>query len=503
MLSIDDPDVRMAAEALGDLRAGISSFHITSASSSPPADPPSDFVQTPPSSSSRNGKQGHRRQASSQPEPLLSLLTSHPLIGPAVRTTAASYSAGKNYSPYFKTTAECVERRVTPVVNKAGTLGRVTGVEGGVRWFLGGRRRNHNRPSNAAQEQPTKRRKMREDNNRDATSSRNSYASTYSYRSEPGQSQVATHTTLSRRDSAASFVESLPAYDEFKSPPYSNTTLSQSHSPSHNPSQTPSICNSHNNSQTSLQKIDENDPNLESWQQKLILTTSGLSIAMSDESLRSLRYCLNLLQWANEHISKVLSALSSLLSDDGPSQNSAVPLSESEAAYQREATVAKIAALKKDVLKTLKEVVDVVSKYAGGALPENAALLVRMHLTSLPQRFQMANADTPRQSEDGQREGLGNVADLEAREGARKVIVLAKEGLDMMSQVSGVVEGTIVSAEEWLGKLGKRSGSSTSLQDEMAKKNIDPLLEQSTYPMLPLPIRHHSSNVDFRMREAS
>jgi hypothetical protein len=35
-------------------------------------------------------------------------------------------------------------------------------------------------------------------------------------------------------------------------------------------------------------------------------------------------------------------------------------------------------------------------------------------------------------------------------------MVLAKEGLDMMQQVSEVVEGTITRAEEWCERLGKR-----------------------------------------------
>ena len=44
----------------------------------------------------------------------------------------------------------------------------------------------------------------------------------------------------------------------------------------------------------------------------------------------------------------------------------------------------------------------------------------------------------------------------EAVTGAQRVIVLAKEGLDMMAQVSAVVDGTIVSAEDWCERLGRR-----------------------------------------------
>lgn len=203
-----------------------------------------------------------------------------------------------------------------------------------------------------------------------------------------------------------------------------------------------------------------------SWHSRLVLSTSGLSVAMSEESLRSLKYCLSWLRWANEHIGKVIEALKAALDqyDQGSqsSTSSAVTAidwtSDKRNGQQngqlvvrtdaeRSALNARIAELKADVLKTLKDVVDIVSKYAGGALPENARILVRKHLTSLPQRFRLASANSDRSPEGG---------DREVTEGASRVMVLAKEGLDMMSQVSGVLDGTIVSAEEWCERLGMK-----------------------------------------------
>jgi hypothetical protein len=106
----------------------------------------------------------------------------------------------------------------------------------------------------------------------------------------------------------------------------------------------------------------------------------------------------------------------------------------------------------------LNKIIDVVSTYAGGALPENARELVRKHLNSFPQRFRLACTHS-QPSEPGV-EG----ARSETIFSATRILVLAKEGLDMMHQVSGVVDGTIVSAEDWLvrlGKKGKRDGETT------------------------------------------
>jgi hypothetical protein len=117
----------------------------------------------------------------------------------------------------------------------------------------------------------------------------------------------------------------------------------------------------------------------------------------------------------------------------------------------------RIQALKSDALKTLKSVVDVISKYSGGALPENARLLVRKHLVTLPARFRQASHSNATAQSNALQTGSGAQGDgAEVASSAQKVLVLAKEGLDMMEQVSGVLDGTIASAEEWCERLGRR-----------------------------------------------
>jgi len=53
-------------------------------------------------------------------------------------------------------------------------------------------------------------------------------------------------------------------------------------------------------------------------------------------------------------------------------------------------------------------------------------------------------------------------------------MVLAKEGLDMMVQVSGVLDGTIVSAEEWCERLGrKKRGEAEGDDTSMLKESLE------------------------------
>jgi transcriptional repressor OPI1 len=327
-----------------------------------------------------------------------------------------------------------VERRFTPVVNTVGSVGRITGVEGGVRWFLG--ERSHQPPSDieSTREGSNKRRKMGTD---DEEVDRNVSGDPYPvYRQELQHRQ--------RNPSQGSTADSLPAYDEHRSPSYE--AAQQALVPT--------------------QQQDEPQSPGSSWQSRLVLSTSGLSVAMSEESLRSLKYCLGWLRWANEHIGKVILALKSVLEQydhpEGSEMSGTITNSDEKRGQggqlvvrsdaERSALNAKVAVLKSDVLKTLKEVVDIVSKYAGGALPENARVLVRGHLTSLPQRFKLANL---RHGDAGSSRNLEQ-GDAEVADGANRVLVLAKEGLDMMAQVSGVLDGTIISAEEWCERLGRK-----------------------------------------------
>ncbi|KAM0495669.1 hypothetical protein ACHAP8_007936 [Fusarium lateritium] len=410
-VSLDDPDVRLAAEALGDLRADfISSPPHTN--SSLPISPPSHGLQ--------NGSQPQ------QPEPLLSLLTTtHPLLASTIEGATSAYGGAKNFSPRFRSGAEYVEGYLTPIANTVGSVGRVTGVEGGVRWFLGAGRRQNSSTSDLETGNSKKRRKV--DSEDEAVSNKRFESEGMQQMSDELDDAFSPSSrTLSRRMSTTSTIDTLPAYDEMRSPAYTETDGQNSPRPTSRPNS--------------------------AWQSRLIMSTSGLSVAMSEESLRSLKYCLQWLRWANDHISRVIMALKTTLEQYEkvqPQEGSEKQVGQGSETESRTVLAARISSLRSDVLKTLRDAINTVSKYAGGALPENARVLVRRHLTSLPQRFRIATMSD--RNPNGQQD-----SDSALTEGAQKVLVLAKEGLDMVVQVSGVVDGTIVSAESWLDRMGKR-----------------------------------------------
>ncbi|PFH62522.1 hypothetical protein XA68_13261 [Ophiocordyceps unilateralis] len=411
-LSLDDPDVRLAAEALGDLRA--------------------DFVSTPPEPCSSPD----RTSQSPRPEPLLSLLTtSHPLVASTIGGASSAYGGAKNLSPRFKSGAEYVEGYLTPIANTVNSVGRVTGVEGGVRWFLGASRR-HAAPDPEVGGYSHKRRKVC-DGDVDLPG-----ASLNLWSADPHRFD---HRSP-RRLSSTSTVDTLPAYDELRSPAYTETTGSQA------------------------------APRPGPWQSRLMLSTSGLSVSMSAESLRSLKYCLRWLRWTNDHMGRVIGTLKATIEEyekTRPQASPTPPEADAPATSpepgpepSRLELINRINTLKSDILKTLQNTIETVSKYAGGALPENARVLVRRHLTSLPQRFRIATMST-----DG---GEGRDAESAISEGAQKVLLLAKEGLDMVTQVSGVVDGTIMSAEEWCERMDGTRQSPTDEEDQSGASQQEP-----------------------------
>jgi len=256
-----------------------------------------------------------------------------------------------------------------------------------------------------------------------------------------------------RTDSRASSLgEALPAYDDNKSPPYG---------------------------EHGMMKLEEKpQPHSPGWSTQVMITTSGLGAALSEPSLRSLKFCLSLLRSYTDHIADVMRALSMLLQDyerakqDTESQPNGTSDASQLTAHQqrsqhsdREDASRRIAenikALSSDIMRTIKSVIDSVSLHTGSALPANAGALVRRQLMSVPQRWIVASAETANSADQDQARA-GSGAGAEAIRAGRHMLAFAKQGLDMIAQVSLVLSGTIESAENWLDRIGRRRSETQS-----------------------------------------
>lgn len=315
-----------------------------------------------------------------------------------------------------------MERHIgSPVVSTVGTAGRISGVEHGVRWWL-------KRGNTIVLDGSNKRR-------------RNETKRAMIPDVEQGLRESSIHHSMQRRFSEMSIGEELPAYDDKRAPSYEDYQMAEA----------------------------EHEENTNrNWQTRFMMSTSGLGVAMSEESLRSLKYCLNGVRWANNQLAQIIASLQRVIAQwgreeeanssernnagDKISQGQNTDSATTKSRESEKATILQhVQSLKADVMRIMKQIVGIISKYAGGGLPDNARMLVHQHLISIPHRFRLAtltNAYRRRHDEQNQ--------ESEAISSAKMVMVLAQEGLDMMAQVSGVLNGTIVSAEEWCDRLGRR-----------------------------------------------
>ncbi|BGP21391.1 clock controlled protein [Rhodotorula toruloides] len=228
------------------------------------------------------------------------------------------------------------------------------------------------------------------------------------------------------------------------------------------------------------------------WQ-TVLLEAGGLGAAVSEESLKSLRYCLQWLLYATAHLDHQIGILRgfiiSLRSHTGgsssPSSNALVAASAS----------AHLAQIKHDVVETIRKVVEVVSKYAGAALPEQAKRYVRQSILGLPVKWASA-------IEGGRRSREGSVSEMSAAgesdigtprpermhesyfpgaagssqgpvessnervkgghasselnptaEAADRILTFAVESLDMLRSVTGIFGESVERAEAWIERF--------------------------------------------------
>ncbi|KAK7031917.1 transcription factor Opi1-domain-containing protein [Favolaschia claudopus] len=131
------------------------------------------------------------------------------------------------------------------------------------------------------------------------------------------------------------------------------------------------------------------------WQ-AVLLEAGGLSAALSDESMRRLRYCLSWLQYATQHIDAQILILRDFIASlhlyppPAPSTSSSSSTAPADPPPPLELTpdhLRTLTHLRSDIVHTIRQVVGVVSKYAGGALPEPARGRVRGFILDLPRRF--------------------------------------------------------------------------------------------------------------------
>ncbi|CAO3703005.1 unnamed protein product [Rhizopus stolonifer] len=171
------------------------------------------------------------------------------------------------------------------------------------------------------------------------------------------------------------------------------------------------------------------------WQQIVLHAGSAAgttAAVISEESMKCLKYCLSWLQYAVQHIEQQMTLLRQLL------VSLATKSSPNNSPHEQNMTINNI---KREIINTLRKAVEVVSKYAGKGLPEQAKQSVRSFILELPGKWALVSKQT--------------LADPNTPVHVTSIRLLdfGGESIEMLKSVSVVFSETVERAELWLKRL--------------------------------------------------
>jgi len=217
------------------------------------------------------------------------------------------------------------------------------------------------------------------------------------------------------------------------------------------------------NSTVSASTSDSSKVTRSRWQQMVIGTGAAVGAAgavVSEESMKSLKYCLQWISYATQHIDAQIVVLKEFIVNlTNPSNRAVIHTSSSST----------LASIKREVIDTLRKVIEVVSKYAGACLPDHAKRNVRSFILNLPTRWASINhsehSSSPSPMSSPQLAPAGGHPLNQTTDYARRLLSLATESLEMLRSVSGIFGETVGKAEallEGLKVVGFTSGSTST-----------------------------------------
>ncbi|KNE68849.1 hypothetical protein AMAG_13489 [Allomyces macrogynus ATCC 38327] len=209
------------------------------------------------------------------------------------------------------------------------------------------------------------------------------------------------------------------------------------------------------------------------WQQMTAgaVAAAGAGAAVvSEESMKSLRYCLEWLQYATQQIDAQMTHLRNFLLSLARGTGLALTAGTSAAVHNQTSTSPSsasapsdtavaardpmpvvsssfptLAEIKRDLAETLRRVVDVVGRYAGNFLAGDARARVRAFILSLPSRWASLNAPSP----------TTPVPNADESREAQRVLTFAAESADVLRSMQDIFGHSLATAEQWLGTLEK------------------------------------------------
>ncbi|KAK9764834.1 transcriptional regulator opi1 [Basidiobolus ranarum] len=218
------------------------------------------------------------------------------------------------------------------------------------------------------------------------------------------------------------------------------------------------------------------------WEQYLVEASAAAgagAAVFSEESMKALKYCLQWLQFASHNIETQIGFLRQFL------LNLSQPASNSTEITVVSSTT--LESIKREVVETLRKVVEVVGRYAGSCLPGEARNRVRNFILNLPGRWATVNMHSATTSPNSSpllaptSPAAHTSQNMSAS--AHKILTLATESLLMLLSVTGIFKDSVERAELWVDRL-RSMGVTSSISDREDQR------------LLPSPVGHSDQMVD-------
>jgi hypothetical protein len=201
--------------------------------------------------------------------------------------------------------------------------------------------------------------------------------------------------------------------------------------------------------------------------------------------MKCLKYCLYWLQYAVNHIDQQMTILRNFLVS--------LATSSSPSTLQTVArpSTSVLSAVKKEIIDTLRKVVEVISKYAGSSLPAHARSAVRSFIINMPGKWvsfslsvliislvfvnqflqalvndNRSTTVSPAASPQMRPHGMETRQhDVGAQDTAVRLLQFGGESVEMLNSVSDVFSDTVDRAELWLDRIRSVKMSSSGNDD--------------------------------------
>ncbi|KAG1121410.1 hypothetical protein G6F42_012454 [Rhizopus arrhizus] len=184
--------------------------------------------------------------------------------------------------------------------------------------------------------------------------------------------------------------------------------------------------------------------NSSTWQQLVVGAGSAAgstAAIVSEESMKCLRYCVSWLQYAIRHLGQQMSLL----------RNYLVSLATQQQQQQQQPML--LATIKKDMVFTLRKVIDIITYYASNALPYQAKATIRGTILNLPSRWASLNDETHTVNDDVIQQQTNPNESYKQEDVALRLLAFGQESSDMLGSIHTVIDDTIQRAESWLERL--------------------------------------------------